>query len=75
MKLHFVTTSAEAHDPKSGAHLYVRNVGPGAWVWRVVAPLPKGSAITVGHGQEQSEAGARGAARKCLARHLAGAAS
>jgi hypothetical protein len=71
MKLQFVTTSAEACDPNSGARLYVRAAGAGAWSWRVEVPLGKGEHRSVGHGEECSEAGARGAARKCLARHLA----
>lgn len=69
-KLQFCTTSAEAHDPKTGARLYVRDAGDGAWLWRVVMPIEQGSGLSVGHGGERSEAGARGAARKCLERHL-----
>ncbi|MBX3260758.1 MAG: hypothetical protein KF782_13815 [Labilithrix sp.] len=71
MKLHFITTAAEAHDPKTGARIYVRREFDGTWSWRVVVSASFGAYRCVGTGQDRSDAGARGSARKCLARHLA----
>jgi hypothetical protein len=69
VKLHFVTTAAEARCPKSGARL-LTNATPGGWAWQVFLPRADGTTLRIGHGSEKTDADARGEARKALARYL-----